>query len=113
RLMAMFQDFVRAEPLKFAGLCWMRFWMAILPARITSTSVTALLSAWFAKGIPLILCLTTAVLMRARKIPNIPKAIFFPILVAAYWQTIQTLAGPGLRYRLPVEPAWAVIVGVA
>lgn len=113
RLMAMFKEFFHAHPLKFIGLCWMRFWMAILPARITSTTSGALFSAWYAKGIPLVICSVALFLAGARKkIPQRPGVVF-PLLIAAYWQAIQSLAGPGLRYRLPVEPAWAIILGVA
>jgi hypothetical protein len=112
--MEMFKEFVREHPGKFFGLCWMRFWMAILPARITSTSTTALISAWYAKGVPLLLGLLFTVRAFAlKKIPKFPRGVVFAILVAAYWQAIQTLAGAGLRYRLPVEPAWAVMVGIA
>lgn len=108
RLMQMFREFLRENPQKFAGLCWMRFWMALLPARITSTTTGALISALYAKGIPLALLLALLIMR-----PRLPGALMFPFLLAAYWQAIQTLAGPGLRYRLPVEPAWAIIVGVA
>jgi hypothetical protein len=114
RLMAMFKDFVREQPGKFLGLCWIRFWMAILPARITSTSAGALVSAWYAKGIPLIVCMMTVIGILARRAtPRFRRGVVFVLLLAAYWQAIQSLAGPGLRYRLPVEPAWAVIVGIA
>jgi hypothetical protein len=119
RCMEMFKEFLRAHPGKFLGLCWMRFWMAILPARITSTSATALISAWYAKGIPLIVCTAAGLVAlknaARRKAPLGARcpAWIFPALIAAYWQAVQTLAGPGLRYRLPVEPAWAVMVGIA
>lgn len=114
RLMAMFKEFVREHPWKFIGLCWMRFWMAILPTRISSTSVTALISAWYAKGIPLIACIAALIdLIAKRTTLAFPKTALFPVCVVLYWQAIQTLAGPGLRYRLPVEPAWAIIVGIA
>ena len=112
RLMAMFKEFLRENPAKFGGLCWMRFWMAILPTRITSTTTGALISAWYAKGIPLILGVGALFVARHR-LRNLPGAVLFPVLIVAYWQSIQTLAGPGLRYRLPVEPAWAVLVGIA
>jgi 4-amino-4-deoxy-L-arabinose transferase-like glycosyltransferase len=114
RLMEMFQEFLREHPGKFVGLCWMRFWMALLPARITSTSTTALISAWYAKGTPLALGISAiigGIFLRQKW--RCPRAAMFLVLVAAYWQAIQTLAGPGLRYRLPVEPVWAVLVGIA
>jgi hypothetical protein len=114
RLMEMFKEFVRENPEKFLGLCWMRFWMAILPARITSTSTTALMAAWYAKGIPLVIgCLAGIFSLRRLRDTKEPVAAVFLLLVVGYWQAIQTLAGPGLRYRLPVEPAWAVLVGIA
>jgi hypothetical protein len=87
--------------------------MAILPARITSTSTGALVSAWYAKGIPLVVCGAAVLLAIVQRRRFISATALFPIMIAVYWQAIQTLAGPGLRYRLPVEPVWAVIVGIA
>jgi 4-amino-4-deoxy-L-arabinose transferase-like glycosyltransferase len=112
RLMAMFKEFAWEHPGKFIGLCWIRFWMALLPARITSTTSGALISAWYAKGIPLVVGLLFLALAFKGRV-KVKPGFWFVFLVAAYWQAIQTLAGPGLRYRLPVEPAWAIMTGVA
>jgi len=111
--MEMFKEFVREHPAKFAGLCGMRFLMATLPMRITSTSASAAVSAWYAKGIVLALLLPTLVWALAKR-PRWRRRLVraWPLLLlVVYWQGIQTLAGPGLRYRLPVEPIWAVWVG--
>ncbi|MDX1952941.1 MAG: glycosyltransferase family 39 protein [Verrucomicrobiota bacterium] len=117
QLMKMFQDFVFREPVKFLGLCWVRFWMALLPVRITSTTLNALISAWYVKGIPLLLLIMLGIrsFRNHSFISSLSNALrrYWPLLLLVLlWQGIQTLAGPGMRYRLPVEPAWAIIIGL-
>lgn len=114
RLAEMFWDFVRHNPAKFAGLCWMRFWMAVLPVRVTSTTLTAALSAWYAKGMVLALlgALVAVWPFKRWRSRRLALRVWPLVLLVFYWQAIQTLAGPGLRYRLPVEPVWSVLVGI-
>jgi len=114
RLMEMFREFVHENPGKFLGLCWMRFWLAALPVRITSDTLTALISAWYAKGVTLCIAVMAFVAAAAGRLRGLRLLLrCWPVLgFVIYWQAIQTLAGPGLRYRLPAEPFWAVLVGV-
>ncbi len=106
-LMKMFLDFVATQPLKFLGLVWMRFWMAVLPVKITIESALASAAAWYGKGTVLAVALAAAPFVRRSLVSRMLPAL----LLAGYWILMQSLAGPGLRYRLPSEPAWALIIG--
>jgi 4-amino-4-deoxy-L-arabinose transferase-like glycosyltransferase len=114
RLQAMAVRFVEEKPATFAGLCWMRFWLALLPVRLTSTSRTALVAVWYDKGLTLLALLALAALLLGRRLrggPLLRRAAPVALLLAT-WQAVQSLAGPGVRYRLPSDPAWAVAIGV-
>jgi 4-amino-4-deoxy-L-arabinose transferase-like glycosyltransferase len=111
KLMQLFTEFVRQQPGKFAGLVLVRLVMQTLPMAVSSTregSLTASLSAWYIKGIPLLAVIAGAVMLRARLWLRILPLVSFVV----YWAAMQALAGPGLRYRLPADPVWACIVGV-
>lgn len=114
-LRKLFQDFVREKPGKFAGLTWMRFWMALLPIQITSTSKLTLIGAWYAKGTALAAWLALAALLFTGRLKG--RRLLWRLapllLLLAMWQALQSLAGPGMRYRTPVEPGYAVLIGVA
>lgn len=115
RLMEMFHEFVRTDPMRFLGLCWIRFWMAVLPVSVSAHHFAARVSAWYAKGPVLVLGGLAVVICGVRRRDGRWRMLgpAWPILgMVCYWQLIQTLAGPGLRFRLPVEPAWAVLIGV-
>lgn len=115
KCMALFKQFVREQPFKFLGLCGIRFCYALLPMRVTSTSFNASVSAWYAKGLPILVMLLCVLTCFKAKIRwrRLGWRVFPAILLLIYWQALQTLAGPGLRYRTPVEPAWALLCGVA
>lgn len=107
-LMAMFRDFVRRNPAKFLGLVWMRFWMAVLPVTVTSKAWSAVASAWYSKGA--VIALLAIGVWTAR--PRLALRVLPWTLFAAYWLALQSMAGSGMRYRLPAEPVWSCIVGV-
>lgn len=114
KCMALFIQFLKDQPLKFLGLCGVRFCYALLPMRVTSTSFNASVSAWYAKGVPilvLLFCILTCFKAKIRW-RRLGWRILPAILLVVYWQALQTLAGPGLRYRTPVEPAWTLLCGV-
>jgi len=107
-LMKLFLSFVRTEPMKFLGLVWMRFWMAVLPVAVVSKSAFAIASAWYAKGTVLVALAIALWLKQARVLLRILPVVLF----ALYWVLMQSLAGSGLRYRIPSDPAWAIMLGV-
>ena len=112
KLMRLFVEFVADQPMKFAGLVLVRLAMAVAPVSVSSEyhggSTVAALSAWYIKGIPLIALVAAGVLLRARLWWRIrPLGLF-----VGYWMVMQSLAGPGIRYRLPADPVWACIIGV-
>jgi 4-amino-4-deoxy-L-arabinose transferase-like glycosyltransferase len=111
RLMRLFLDFVAADPAKFAGLVFVRTVMALAPVAVSSGyhggSVTASATAIYVKGIPLLALGAGLWFLRARFWWRIRPLVLF----VAYWTAMQSLAGPGLRYRLPADPAWACIAG--
>jgi hypothetical protein len=108
KLMDMFRAFVRSHPTKFAGLVFMRFLMALLPVAVVSRSTAALVVAWYAKGVVLVV-LVLAIYQGHRTLfwRTAPWLLF-----VGYWTLMQSLGGAGLRYRLPADSAWACIVGV-
>jgi 4-amino-4-deoxy-L-arabinose transferase-like glycosyltransferase len=112
RLMELFLNFVVAEPWKFAGLVGVRFAMALLPVVVSSGalggSLAGTISAWYVKGIPLLALAVGLAWMRGRLWLRMLPLVLFVV----YWTLMQSLAGPGLRYRLPADPAWACIVGI-
>jgi hypothetical protein len=108
KLQDMFLRFLASNPLKFLGLVWMRFWMALLPVAVVSRSPFAAATAWYAKGTVLLSLLFAIRLIPARRFYRLLPWLLF----AGYWMLMQSLAGSGLRYRIPVDPAWACIVGV-
>ena len=115
KLGEMFREFVRNEPAKFLGLCWVRFWMAVLPVSVSAHHFSARASAWYAKGSGIVLGGLVLVISGYYRRDGRWRMLVpaWPIVgMVCYWQLIQTLAGPGLRFRLPVEPAWAVLLGV-
>ncbi|MFH1923321.1 MAG: hypothetical protein ABIP48_25950, partial [Planctomycetota bacterium] len=100
--------FLREEPGKFIGLTWMRFWIAILPVAITAHSPLSTLAAWYVKGLILVIVPLGVYLGRRRLWVDLLPWLLF----AAYWQALQSISGPGMRHRLPADPAWACLVGV-
>jgi 4-amino-4-deoxy-L-arabinose transferase-like glycosyltransferase len=107
RLMQMFVEFAKANPGTFLGLAVVRAGMSVLPVSVTSKSALAVVTAWYAKGTVLIALLLSVWLVRPRLYFRMRAWVLF----AVYWTLLQSLAGSGLRYRLPADPAWALIVG--
>ncbi len=108
-LMDLFKHHVATNPGHVAGLMVVRFAMALWPMPVTEKGPGAWASAAYSK-LPAILALVGVVLLsRFRRlfVRSWPLWAF-----VATWQVMQTLAGPGLRYRLPAEIAWASIIGV-
>jgi hypothetical protein len=106
--MEMFLEFVRAHPAKFIGLVLMRFLIALVPMAVVAKSTGAVLSAWYAKGAVLASVILAAPVVKRHTLWRIAPWLAF----AGYWTVMQSLAGAGLRYRLPADPAWACILGV-
>ena len=109
RSMSLFLDFLKRDPWHVLGLIWMRFWIAVLPVSITWNTTVSIVGAWYAKGVPLLVAVLAVWRLR---ISAIAAATYPWLLSMFYWLAIQSLAGPGLRYRLPVEPFYACMVGV-
>jgi hypothetical protein len=105
----LFREFLWNEPGKFLGLTFVRFWLALLPVAITAASPLATAAAWYIKGIPLLLVLPALFLAR----PRLWLRVWPLVLYVAYWQALQSVSATGMRYRLPADPAWAVLVGIA
>ncbi len=108
KLTEMFWHFVASDPLKFLGLVWMRFWMAVLPVAVVSKSAFAAAAAWYSKGAVLVVLFLSIWFVRVALLWRMLPWVVF----AGYWILMQSLAGAGLRYRIPAEPAWACIVGI-
>jgi 4-amino-4-deoxy-L-arabinose transferase-like glycosyltransferase len=112
RLMQLFRHFVASQPGKFAGLVLVRLTMALLPVPVSSGahggSMAAMVSAWYIKGTPLIAVGAALLWLKGRLWWRAMPLVIF----AGYWALMQSLAGPGLRYRLPADPVWACMVGI-
>ena len=108
KLMQMFFEFARSHPVKFLGLILMRFLIAVLPITVVSKSAGAVVAAWYAKGAVLVLLVLSIRLVEKRILWRIAPWLVYGV----YWILMQSLAGAGLRYRLPADPAWACVVGV-
>lgn len=108
RCLDLFLQFLRGDPWKFLGLTWMRFWIAILPVAVVAHSPLATLAAWYVKG-PILVLLPLGFYLDRRRlwVDLLPWLTF-----VAYWQALQSISGPGMRHRLPADPAWACLVGV-
>src|SRR5262249_61121282 len=96
-----------AIPGRVLGLAAVRAGMAVLTVRVPPTSGLAVVTAGYAKGPVLIALLLSVWLVRPRLYFRMRAWVLF----AVYWILLQSLAGSGLRYRLPADPAWALIVG--
>ena len=104
----LFREFVREHPVHFLGLTFVRFWLALLPVAITAASPLAVAAAWYVKGVPLLLVVPALFLARWR----LWLRVWPMVLYVAYWQALQSVSATGMRYRLPADPVWAVLVGI-
>lgn len=105
----LFLQFVREHPERFLALTGARFLVAVLPLTAVKFSLLTSLAAWYIKGIVLLLVPAALILARRRLWWRLLPWLLF----VAYWQTLQSVSGAGLRYRLPADPVWACILGVA
>lgn len=107
------KGFIAEHPATFLGLCTMRLGMNLLPVRITSTTRSAWLAAFYAKGLQwlLLLILVGSGWCRTAAFGSFLRRLRFPLICILLWMGMQSIAGPGLRFRLPVEPFWAVLIG--
>jgi hypothetical protein len=108
-LMNLFLEHLRDDPLHVAGLALVRLAIAVVPMPVTDRDAVTWLVALYAKGLTLLALVL--MLVGRRRFPW--QALSLYLLFAIFWLGIQSVAGPGLRYRIPAEVAWAVIVGTA
>lgn len=107
--MQLFLDFAKSHPLTVLGLAVSRFFIALLPVASTHVGLFSIVAAFYCK-LPVLILLAAAVI-RFRTVPF--AANMLPeILVIVVWQLGQTLAGPGLRFRAPVDFVYPIVLGV-
>lgn len=115
RCMELFLEFAREQPEKVLGLMGVRFLMAALPVPVQVDSQSWVIwavkwsAAIYTKGV-LLLLLAIALARRPRALASSPLAFWLITILA--WTALQSLGGPGMRFRLAVDPAVAAAVGV-
>jgi 4-amino-4-deoxy-L-arabinose transferase-like glycosyltransferase len=99
------RDYVLQQPGHFLSVLFCRGIIAISPLPLTNASTQNILIGLVWKGSVLLLAILGWILLRPRWRTGAGVVLGLPI----YWWLLQVLSGPGQRYRLPVDFAYAIL----
>jgi 4-amino-4-deoxy-L-arabinose transferase-like glycosyltransferase len=104
RYRELFLEYAFSQPLHFSSVVAARAVLAMSPLPVTNRSPANVATAILLRGPLLGLAIVGWVGLRRRW-----RESFLLLSLPIYWWILQALSGPGLRYRLPVEFAYAVL----
>jgi 4-amino-4-deoxy-L-arabinose transferase-like glycosyltransferase len=99
------KDYVLRQPGHFLSVFFCRCIIAISPLPLTNPSTRNVLIGLLWKGSVLLLAILGWISLRPRWRNGAGVLLALPI----YWWLLQALSGPGQRYRLPVDFAYAIL----